>query len=147
MAKTIKNWVLVSEQVPPEFDVLDFHNDDATESTCPIVPNWDHRVYEVPEFGSFEDVEVTKNDRFIAQVCGSSLKEIDVWPHEPGMIGDIRSWAGEYRIFAINGDFVTIPVHDRYFRAFESQRFGLDPYRSWDPDVELGEDLTEHVFD
>lgn len=145
MANETKNWVLVSEQIPHEFDVLDFLNS-PSDIRAPIVPNWEHRVYEVPEWGSFEGVEITEDDRFVAQVCGSSLEELDDWPHEAGMIGDIRSWAGEYRIFAINGDYVTIPVEDRNFRTYAPQLFGQVPFRSWDPEVELGEDLTAQVF-
>lgn len=141
---TIKSWVLVSTQIPGDFDVLDF--DQGDDLTNPIRSDWEYRVYEVPEWGSLEGVEITEEDRFIAEICGASLEEIDEWPHEVGMIGDIRSWAGEYRIFAVNGDFVIIPVEDRNFRAYEPQRFGLEPYRSWDTEFELGKDLTTQIF-
>ena len=144
MATIIKNWVLVSSTIPHGFDVLDF--DQGDESTNPIRSDWEYRVYEVPEWGSFEGVEVAENDRFFARVCGASLKALDGYGYEAGMIGDIRSWAGEYRLFAINGDYVILPVEDRHFRAFEPQTFGQKPFCSWDPEVTLGEDLTEQVF-
>lgn len=145
METEIKNWVLVSQKIPHDFDVLDFHKGD--ESTNPIRPDWEYRVYEVPEWGSTEGVEVTASDRFVARVCGTSLEALDGYGCESGMIGDIRSWAGEYRLFAINGDYVILPVGDRHYRAFEPQAFGQEPFCSWDPEVTLGEDLTKQVFD
>lgn len=140
----IKNWIIVSETIPSGFDVLDF--DQGDETTNPIRSGWTYRIYEVPEWGSLEGVEVTENDRFVARVCGSSLEALDGYGYEAGMIGDIRSWAGEYRLFAINGDYVILPVEDRHFRAFEPQAFGLAPFSSWDQNVPLGRDLTDEVF-
>jgi len=144
MATETKNWVLVSTQIPSGFDVLDF--DQVDGNTNPVRSDWEYRAYEVPEWGSFEGVVVNEDDRFIAQVCGSSLEAIDEWPHETAMIGDIRSWAGEYRLVAINGDYVIIPVEERYFRAMEPQRFGIQPYCTWDPELDVCEDLTAQVF-
>ena len=144
MANETKNWVLVSTQIPSDFDVLDFDQEDG--GTMPIRSDWNHRVYEVAEFGSFEGVEITEDDRFIAQVCGVSLEEIDEWPHETGMIGDIRSWAGEYHLVATNGDYVTLPVEDRHFRAYVPQQFGFEPFRIWDPKLDVNDDLTAQVF-
>ncbi|WP_127044793.1 hypothetical protein [Pseudorhodobacter sp. E13] len=144
MANETKNWVLVSAHIPSKFDVLDF--DRGQGLTNPIRSDWEHRVYEVAEFGSFEGVEITEDDRFIAQVCGASLEEIDEWPHETGMIGDIRSWADEYHLVAINGDYVTLPVEDRHFRAYVPQQFGLEPFPVWDPALDVKDDLTAQVF-
>lgn len=144
MATETKNWVLVSTQIPRDFDVLDFDKEDG--GTMPIRSDWNYRVYEVAEFGSFDGVDVTEDDRFVAHVCGASLKELDAYGYETNMIGDIRSWAGEYRLVATNGDYVIIPVEDRFFRAVEPQRFGLEPYCTWDPEKDLGDDLTEQVF-
>lgn len=145
MANETKNWVLVSTQIPRNFDVLAFHNSES-DMHAPIVSDWEYRAYEVPEWGSFEGVRVTESDRFIAQVCGASLEALDDHPHDPAMIGDIRAWAGEYLIVAPNGDYVKVPVEDRFFRAVEPQQFGLEPYCTWDPEKDLGVDLTDTVF-
>jgi hypothetical protein len=152
MSKEIKNWVLVSQQIPREFDILIDASGEHGIAEGPenkIIPGWDHRVYEVPEFGSFEGVQVNADDRFIAQVQGYSLEELDCFPLEAGMIGDMRAWAGDYRIFTPKGDYVNISPdgHDRYYRTFEPQRFGLEPFRSWDPKVVLGKDLSEEILD
>jgi len=144
MANETKNWVLVSTQIPSDFDVLDFDQEDG--GTMPIRSDWNHRVYEVAEFGSFEGVDVTENDRFVAHVCGASLEALDAYGYETNMIGDVRSWDGEYRIVATNGDYMVIPVETRFFRAVEPQRFGFEPFPTWDDEVELGEDLTAQVF-
>ncbi len=144
MATETKNWVLVSTQIPSDFDVLDF--DQVDGNTNPIRSDWEYRTYEVSELGSFEGVVITAEDRFIAQVCGSSLEAIDEWPHETGMIGDVRTWGGEYHIVAVNGDFVTIPVHDRHFRAYVPQTFGLEPFPVWDPTLDVNDDLTDQVL-
>lgn len=144
MANETKNWVLVSPHIPSEFDVLDFDQEDG--NTNPVRSDWEYRAYEVAEFGSFEGVEITEDDRFIAQVCGASLEAINGWPHETGMIGDVRCGAGEYHIVAVNGDFVSIPVHDRHFRAYVPQEFGLEPFPVWDPKLDVKDDLTAQVF-
>lgn len=145
MATETKNWVLVSNQIPRNFEVLDFVNS-TTDMHAPIVSDWEYRAYEVPEWGSFKGVQVTENDRFIAQVCGASFDALDDYPHESAMIGDIRSRAGEYLIVAPNGDYVKVPIEDRFFRAVEPQYYGFEPYCTWDPEKDLGHDLTDQVF-
>lgn len=149
MEKEVKHYVLVSTKIPHEFEVLTPSEGGTPGFDMAIIDGWDYRVYEVPEFGNFEGVEVTKDDRFIAQVQGYSLTEIEDW-FESGIIGDMRAWQQEYRIFTPKGDYVDIApsVQDTVRRTYEPQRFGLESFPSWNyPNVEIGDDLTEGLFD
>ena len=151
MANETKYFVLVSAQIPREFDALDASGEhgivEGPENT--LIEGWDHRVYEVPEFGSLEGVKITKSNRFVAQLQGPSLTELECWPHEVGVIGDMRSWGSEYRIVTPSGDYVCIQPdsQSRCYRSFEPQRFGLKPFPTWDMEAELGQDLTADLFD
>lgn len=149
MANATKYYVLVSKTIPFGMVALDASDEhglrEAAENT--LVDGWEYRVYEVPEFGSFEGVEVTEDDRFIVQAQGYSLEKLESWPHEIGVIGDIRPYGGSFRVVTPKGDFIDVEDEfERYLRTYEPQSFGLKPFPTWNPNVEFEEDLTEDVF-
>jgi len=104
----IKNWVLVSTQIPAGYEALNSSDGIYEGPHNRLLADWEYRAYEVPEWGSFEGVEFDENDCFVVLAQGQSLTELPTWPYKRGMIGDIRSLDGEYLIVSPNGDFVTI---------------------------------------
>lgn len=148
MEMETKYFVLVSEQIPFDMMALDASGEHglAEGPSNKLVSEWDYRVYEVPEFGSFEGVEVTEDDRFIVQAQGYSLEALDSWPHEVGMIGDIRPLGGSFLVVTPIGDYIDVEEDpERFLRTYAPQRFDLVPFPTWDPNSELGDDLTEDV--
>jgi len=87
----IKNWVLVSTQIPTGYEALDASDGIREGPRNRLVADWEYRAYEVPEWGSFDGVEFDENDRFVVLAQGQSLTELPTWPYKRGMIGDIRS--------------------------------------------------------
>jgi len=142
----IKNWVLVSTQIPAGYEALNSSDGIYEGPHNRLLADWEYRAYEVPEWGSFEGVEFDENDCFVVLAQGQSLTELPTWPYKRGMIGDIRSLDGEYLIVAPNGDFVTIVDNYAYLEVFPPQKFGLSPFPFWEPWRELGQDLTDQVF-
>lgn len=149
MATETKYFVIVSETIPFQMIALDASGEHglAEGPSNRLVSDWDFRLYEVPEWDSFEGVEITEADRFIVQAQGYSLEKLEVWPHKVGVIGDIRPMGGSFLIVTPKGDYIDVgDEFERFLVTYEPQRFGLLPFPSWNDDVEYREDLTDQVL-